>query len=186
MEQVSNHLEAVDSSTKFSQINKVNLETDATICDIHNESDKLNHEILENQIFEQSSSTPEKIDEAYMIENSGSQEDPNHIQIQVPTVVDMQSFSNMVQIAQRSLNTCIKVTFHTEKTKQSDFEWKIKLKEQDAIWQRMFEENPKINLFPLCLEFFREVKQDMDDEILFNQWLENQKKKYPNRSAYQK
>ena len=78
------------------------------------ESDELNHEILENQIVEQSASTPENIDKVSMIENSGSKEDPNHMQIQAPTVT-VQSFSNMVQNA-------LKEVFHTEK-KLSAFEW---------------------------------------------------------------
>ena len=72
------------------------------------------------------------------------------------------------------------------KATSSDFMAELKLEEQDAIWQKMFEENPQINLFPLCLDFFREIKQDMDDDVLFHQWLENQKRKYPHRLAYQR
>ena len=66
--------------------------------------------------------------------------------------------------------------------------WELKLRDQDINWQRMFENNQQINLFPLCLEFFQQVKQDMDDEILFHMWLVSQKRKYPyqHRLAYQK
>ena len=64
--------------------------------------------------------------------------------------------------------------------------WELKLKDQDINWQRMLENNRQINLFPLCLEFFQQVKQDMDDEILFHMWLVTQKRKYPHRLAYQK
>ena len=63
--------------------------------------------------------------------------------------------------------------------------WELKLRDQDINWQRMFENNQQINLFPLCLEFFQQVKQDMDDEILFHMWLVSQKRKYPHRLAYQ-
>ena len=62
--------------------------------------------------------------------------------------------------------------------------WELKLR--DINWQRMFENNRQINLFPLCLEFFQQVKQDMDDEILFHMWLACQKRKYPHHLAYQK
>ena len=63
--------------------------------------------------------------------------------------------------------------------------WELELKDQDVIWHRMFENNPQINLFPLCLEFFQLVKQNMDDDIQFHLWLACQKRKYPHRLAYQ-
>ena len=67
--------------------------------------------------------------------------------------------------------------------------WEKKLSQQDSTWQRMFEANPKINLFPFCQEFFQKVKQNMNDEgftsELFNHWLKKQKLKYPHRLAYQ-
>ena len=50
--------------------------------------------------------------------------------------------------------------------------WDSKLQQQDAIWQKMFNRNPKTNLFPLCLEFFKDVKQEMNDEEFFNQLCE--------------
>ena len=67
--------------------------------------------------------------------------------------------------------------------------WECELYQQDLTWQRMFQANPKINLFPLCQEFFQKVKQDLNDEgftsELFNHWLKKQKLRYPHRLAYQ-
>ena len=64
--------------------------------------------------------------------------------------------------------------------------WDSKLQQQDAIWQKMFNRNPKMNLFPLCLEFFKGVKQEMNDEEFFNQWLKKIKSQYSHRLAYQR
>ena len=63
--------------------------------------------------------------------------------------------------------------------------WDSLLQKQDAVWQNMFEDNPKINLFPICFKYFQRVKSDMDEEV-FNQWLKKQKVKYPHRLAYQR
>ena len=63
--------------------------------------------------------------------------------------------------------------------------WESELRKQDAVWQNMFEDNPKINLFPICFKYFQRVKSDMDEEV-FNQWLKKQKVKYPHRLAYQR
>ena len=67
--------------------------------------------------------------------------------------------------------------------------WECELYQQDLTWQRMFQANPKINLFPLCQEFFQKVKQVLNDEgftsELFNHWLKKQKLRYPHRLAYQ-
>ena len=60
--------------------------------------------------------------------------------------------------------------------------WDSELQKQDAIWQKMFEENPKIDLFPICFKYFQGVKSDMNyNEEVFNQWLKIQKLKYPHR-----
>ena len=66
------------------------------------------------------------------------------------------------------------------------YDWESDLRQQDAIWQNMFEVNPKTNLFPLCVEYFKRVKQAMNDEEIFNQWLKKMKSKYPHRLAYQR
>ena len=51
----------------------------------------------------------------------------------------------------------------------------------------MFEENPKIDLFPICFKYFQGVKSDMNyNEEVFNQWLKIQKLKYPHRLTYQR
>ena len=51
----------------------------------------------------------------------------------------------------------------------------------------MFEENPKIDLFPICFKYFQNVKSDMGyNEDVFNQWLKIQKLKYPHRLTYQR
>ena len=63
--------------------------------------------------------------------------------------------------------------------------WECELSQKDSTWQRMFQANPKINLFPICKEYFQKVKQDMNDEELFNHWLKKQKLKYPHHLAYQ-
>ena len=63
--------------------------------------------------------------------------------------------------------------------------WECELSQKDSTWQRMFQANPKTNLFPICKEYFQKVKQDMNDEELFNHWLKKQKLKYPHRLAYQ-
>ena len=64
--------------------------------------------------------------------------------------------------------------------------WDSELQKQDAIWQKMFEENPKIDLFPICFKYFQNVKSDMRYNEVFNQWLKIQKLKYPHRLTYQR
>ena len=64
--------------------------------------------------------------------------------------------------------------------------WESELRKQDAVWQNMFEENPKIDLFPICFKYFQNVKSDMRYNEVFNQWLKIQKLKYPHRLTYQR
>ena len=64
--------------------------------------------------------------------------------------------------------------------------WDSDLQKQDAVWQNMFEENPKIDLFPLCFKYFQNVKWSEPNEEVFNKWLKKQKVKYPHRLVYQR
>ena len=65
------------------------------------ESDELNHEILENQFVQQTSSTPENIDEVPMIEGSDkglSKEDLNYLHDSLPKFERMFSSSANIMV----------------------------------------------------------------------------------------
>ena len=64
--------------------------------------------------------------------------------------------------------------------------WEMELRKQDAIWQKMFEQNRQLDLHSLCSKYFREVKFIFGDNELFQQWFEKQKKIYPHRMTYQR
>ena len=53
--------------------------------------------------------------------------------------------------------------------------WENELRKQDAIWQKMFEQNPQIDIFSICSKYFHEVKRHFYDDKLCQQWFENQK-----------
>ena len=86
-----------------------------------------------------------------------------------------------------STNNAIETRASCEVKKQHTFiHWEMELRKQDAIWQKMFEQNRQIDLYSLCSKYFREVKQNFGDDKLFQQWFEKQKKIYPHRMIYQR
>ena len=103
-------------------------------------------------------------EESFVLHNSDSKKDPS-----------------------TTFNNAIETSALLEVKKQHTFiHWEMELQKQDAIWQKMFEQNWQLDLYSLCSKYFREVKQDFGDDKLFQQWFEKQKKTYPHRTTYQR
>ena len=65
--------------------------------------------------------------------------------------------------------------------------WNKKLQEQDIKWRIRCENDPVV-LDPHCVDFFRQVKKEMDDDELFNLRFEDQKRneKYEFHDIYRR
>ena len=183
------HFDVVGSSEVF-KTNKENVnlddDIDVTVSDFHNglfssTVDKGNNESsckdLEVQKVQQTSVSPEpeKIEEASLDRNSDFFDKtlPSFVTKLLQAMDAHPTFAKIKEMDESVSNRVMN-------------DWESDLRQQDAIWQNMFEVNPKTNLFPLCVEYFKRVKQAMNDEEMFNQWLKKMKSKYPHRLAYQR